>query len=268
LGGRLAQLYESVGPRDLVEIALLTVVIFAGLRFLGRTRGSGMVRGLGLIAVGLFLAAQVVIAGFDLTALGKVLDYLLTITLLGLLIIFQPELRRGLMLLGRSKVWRYFAPNSHPIADQLADAAESLSRECVGALIAIQRQVGLAPYVETGERLDSAISAALIRAIFHTRSPLHDGAVILCDGRIAAAACQLPLGQPPDRGRFHMGMRHRAALCLSEETDAVLLVVSEETGRISLGVGGRLEPVPRENLSRHLAALLCAPRNSTMRKAG
>jgi diadenylate cyclase len=95
-----------------------------------------------------------------------------------------------------------------------------------------------------------------LRSIFSKRSPLHDGAVILCGGRITAAACQLPLGQPPEGTSMHMGMRHRSALCMSEETDAVLLVVSEETGRISLAVGGRLEPVPRENLSRRLAGLL------------
>jgi diadenylate cyclase len=92
--------------------------------------------------------------------------------------------------------------------------------------------------------------------VFHKHSPLHDGALIIAQGRISAAACQLPLGQPPEGIRTHLGMRHRAALGLSDETDAVLLVVSEETGRISLAVAGRLEPVPRENLSRRLAALL------------
>jgi diadenylate cyclase len=145
---------------------------------------------------------------------------------------------------------------SYPLADKLADAAEGLSRECIGALVAIQRQADLEPYVETGERIDGEVSSALIQTIFSPRSPLHDGALILCRGRLAAAACQLPLGQPPDRSKSHIGMRHRAALCLSEETDAVVLVVSEETGRISLAVAGRLEPVPRENLSRRLAALL------------
>ncbi|HZU39196.1 MAG TPA: DNA integrity scanning protein DisA nucleotide-binding domain protein, partial [Gemmataceae bacterium] len=144
--------------------------------------------------------------------------------------------------------------DTHPIADALADAAEALSRDCVGALIAIQREIGLAPYVETGETIDAHLSASLIRNLFSPRTPLHDGAIIISNGRIAAAACQLPLGQPP--AGVHMGMRHRAALGLSEDTDAVLLVVSEETGRISLGVAGRLEPVPRENLSRRLAALL------------
>jgi diadenylate cyclase len=254
---RWAQLYESIGTRDLVEIAILAVAIYLVLRFLGKTRGAGMVRGLGLVVVGLFLVAQVVIASFDLTVLGRVLDYLLTTVLVGLLVIFQPELRRGLMVLGRYRIWRFLVNESHPpVADRLADAAEAMSRECVGALIAIEREMSLAPFVETGEGLDSEVSATLLRAIFCKRSPLHDGAVILCDGRLAAAACQLPLGQPPEPSGVHMGMRHRAALCLSEETDAVLLVVSEETGRISLAVGGRLEPVPRENLSRRLAALL------------
>jgi diadenylate cyclase len=260
LGERLTQLYESLGPRDLVEIAILAVAIFAGLRFLGKTRGAGMVRGLGLVVVGLFLVAQVVIASFDLTVLGRVLDYLLTTLLVGLLVIFQPELRRGLMVLGRYRAMRIFMPASdQPIADKLADAAEALSRECVGALVAIEREVALAPYIETGERIDGDVSPSLIRSVFCRHSPLHDGAVILCNGRIAAAACQLPLGLPPEGYRGHMGMRHRAALSLSEETDAVLLVVSEETGRVSLAVGGRLEPVPRENLSRRLAALLTKP---------
>jgi diadenylate cyclase len=259
LGDRLAQLSDSVGKRDLIEIAILAVVIYLILRLLGKMRGSGMVRGLGLVVVGLFLFGQVVIASFDMAELSKVLDYLLTTVLLGLVIILQPELRRGLIVLGRYQLLRYFAPENHPLADKLADAAAALSRECIGALIAIQREVALDPYVETGERIDGEISASLIRTVFSPRSPLHDGALILCNGRTTAAACQLPLGQPPDGASTHMGMRHRAALGLSDETDAVLLVVSEETGRISLAVAGRLEAVPRENLSRRLADLLSSP---------
>ena len=137
--------------------------------------------------------------------------------------------------------------------------------------MAIQREISLAPFIETGEVIDSALSASLIRTIFWPRSPLHDGAIVLCKGRLIAAACQLPLsvqdGRSQERSGFHMGMRHRAALSLSQETDAVVLVVSEETGRISLAVGGRLEPVPRENLSRRLAALLSTSGHSLLRKA-
>jgi diadenylate cyclase len=262
----LAQLYESLGARDVVEIAILAVTIYLILRLLGKTRGAGIVRGLGLVAIGLFLVAQVIIASFDLTVLGRVLDYLLTTVLLGLLVIFQPELRRGLMVLGRYPILRYFvhAPQ-HPIADRLADAAEAMSRENIGALIVIEREMALATYVETGELIDGEVSINLLRAIFSKRSPLHDGAVILCAGRIAAAACQLPLGQPPESAGIHMGMRHRSALCMSEETDAILLVVSEETGRISLAVSGRLEPVPRENLSRRLADLLSRRKAESVR---
>jgi diadenylate cyclase len=259
VGERLARLGEMVGTRDFVEIAILTVCIYLGLRFIGLMRGSGLVRGLGLLVVAFFLTAQVIVNLVDLPELGKVLDYLMTTVLVGLVVIFQPEMRRGLLLLGRYRIWRYFLNEGHPLADTLARAAEALSRDCVGALIAIQREVALAPYAETGERLDAELSAALIRTIFVRNGPLHDGAVILGNGRIVAAACQLPLGQPPERSGHHVGMRHRAALGLSEETDAVLLVVSEETGRVSLAVGGRLEPVPRENLSRALAEVLSSP---------
>jgi diadenylate cyclase len=253
---RLSQFLESLGTRDAVEIAILAVTVYFVLRLLGRTRGAGLIRGLGLVLVGLFLVAQVLLARFDLTVLGRLLDYLLTTTMLGLIVIFQPELRRGLMLLGRYRVLRLFVnePN-YPVADKLADAAGAMARECVGALIAIERDLALSSYIETGEAIDAEVSSLLLRSIFCKRSPLHDGAVILAGGRLAAAACQLPLGLPPE-GPGHLGMRHRAALALSEETDAVLIVVSEETGRISLAVGGQLELVPRENLSRRLVALL------------
>jgi diadenylate cyclase len=254
---RLLQLYETATTRDIVEVAILAVGLFIVLRFIGKTRGAGIVRGLGLVVVGSFLLAQVAIASFEFTVLGRVLDYLLTTALFGLLIIFHPELRRALMLMGRTRWLAYFVQTSqYPIADKLADAAEAMSRECVGALIVIEREMTLAQWIETGTPLDAEVSANLLRAIFGKRSPLHDGAVILSNGRIAAAACQLPLGQLPEGASMHMGMRHRSALCMSDETDAVLLVVSEETGRISVVVDGELEPVPRENLSAKLASLL------------
>lgn len=255
--GRLMQFYGAVGTRDLVEIVILTVLIFVVLRFLGTTRGWNMIRGLGLVVIGMFLLAQVIIAACDLPELGKVFDYLLTTVLLGMLVIFQPELRRGLLLLGRYRMVRYLVQEQHPIADQLSEAAEALSRDCVGALICIQREIPLTVYAETGEALDSEVNAALIRTIFIPKSPLHDGAVVLAGDRLVAAGCQLPLGQVPDGA--HMGMRHRAGLCLSEETDSVVLIVSEETGRISLAVRGRLEPVPRENLARRLVEVLNSP---------
>jgi uncharacterized protein (TIGR00159 family) len=255
LSERLAQLYDSFDGRDAAEIVLLALAVYFVLRLLGRSRSATLVRGLGLCLVGFFLIAQVVIASLDLSVLGRVLDYLLTTTVLGLLVLFQPEMRRGLTLLGRYRLLRLLvkeAPASD--AEKLAAAAQAMSAECVGALIAVERETPLEPFVETGERLDCEVSARLIRAIFSKRSPLHDGAIILSRGRLAAAACQLPLGQPPEGAQ--MGMRHRSALAMSDETDAVLLVVSEETGRVSLAVGGRIEAVPHDQLSHRLGDLL------------
>jgi diadenylate cyclase len=265
---RLAQLYESLGTRDVVQIAILAVVLFGVLRFVGKTFGAGssIGRGLGLVVVGMFLLIQVVIASLDLTELGTALDYLLTAILVGMLIIFQPELRRGLMVLGRTKFWQSNKAGRYGLADPLAIAANSLSRDCVGALIAIEREVNLEPFAQTGERIDALVSAPLVRSLFVPKSPLHDGAIILTKGRVVAAGCQLPmraLDQINESStRLNMGMRHRAALCLSEETDAIVLVVSEESGRVSIAVGGRFEPVPRENLALRLAALLSAPSNA------
>ena len=259
MGKQALLLFESMDARDLIEIAILSLGIYVVLRFLRQTRGAGVVRGLGLIGVGLFLVAQLLIARFELTELGRILDYLLTTIVLAVLVIFQPELRRGLMLLGRYRGIRVFATPEEPtVPERLANLALALSRDRVGALIAVQREQSLAQFIETGERVDSEISQPLLRALFAHSSPLHDGAVVICSGRIIAAACQLPLGQPIADGP-RTGMRHRAAIGLSEETDAVVLVVSEETGRISVAVGGSLEIVPRENIARRLMAELSPP---------
>lgn len=262
------QMYEALEPLDLVQIGILTVVVFAFLRFLSKTgTGSSIGRGLGMVIVALFLLLQVVIASFDLTELSTVLDYLLAAGLIGLLIIFQPELRRGLMMLGRHALWSAWSPVKNSIADPLADAAEAMSRERIGALIVIQRETSLAPYIESGERIDAKLTASLIRTLFTPKSPLHDGAVILVKGRIVAAGCQLPMRSyehlAESAAWLHLGMRHRAAWSMSEETDAIVIVVSEETGRISLVAGGRFEPVTRANLARRLVELLQTP---TMRK--
>src|SRR5262245_29866588 len=258
MAGRLIQFYESMGTSDLIQVALLAIVLFGVWHLIGKTCGSGTFigRGLALIIVGLFLIVQVVLADLDLTELGTILDYGLLLGLLATVIIFQPELRRGLMMLGRARLWRRGAPSDQSIAECLAESALAMARERIGALIAIQREVGLGPIIDTGEMVDAQLSRALVQTIFYPDCPLHDGAIILVHGRIAAAACQLPmksmdqLSHPPD---VQVGMRHRAAQCLSEQTDAIVLVVSEETGRISLAQGGRLEAVPAEALERRLA---------------
>jgi diadenylate cyclase len=266
---RLVQLYESIGTRDLIQIGILAVVFYAGWRFLKRACGLGasIGRGLSVVAVGLFLLMQLVVASLDLTELSTLLDYLLVVVLVALLVIFQPELRRGLMLLGQSGLWRYFSAPSSPVEDRIAEAAVALARERIGALIAIQRETSLDGYSETGEKLDAEVSSLLLRQLFWPNSPLHDGAVILSNGRVQAAACQLPLhapaDQPTEQAGFVLGMRHRAALSLSEETDAVLVVVSEETGRISLATRGALEIVSPAELAQQLGEILNNSRGPT-----
>lgn len=254
---RILHTWEMLDARAIVQIAILAVAIFFLLQFLGRSRGMGVVRAFGLVVVGIFLSAQILVSIFNLTVVGRILDYLLATMLLALLVIFQPELRRGLMWLGKYGVlYAITSSSKRPIVDKLSDAAEVLAGQFVGALIAIEREIPLTVYVETGTRVDAEVSPLLIRAIFQKQSPLHDGAMIVSHGRIVAAGCQLPLSPIEVSSRNLHGMRHRAALGTSEETDAILLVVSEETGRITLAIAGQLEVVPRENLSRRLAELL------------
>ncbi len=274
--GSIVQLYQSLTPRDLVQIAILAVVIFGVLRFLAKTCGAGsfLGRGLGLVVVGFFLLVQVVLASLDWTELAPVLDYFLTAILLMLLIIFQPELRRGLMILGRSKLWRMFSAIGPSPLEVLATCTRELARDRTGALIAVQREISLAPYIEAGEAIDGQLSASLVHAIFYPGGPLHDGAIIVVGDRIAAAASQLPLADherflalPAAQPALQLGMRHRAAVGLSEETDAIVLVVSEETGRISIAVGGRLERVPAELVHERLQAVFDTRTSAPVRQA-
>lgn len=256
---RILHTWEMLDSRAVVQIAILAVAIFFLLQFLGRSRGMGVVRAFGLVVVGIFLSAQILVSIFNLTVVGRILDYLLATMLLALLVIFQPELRRGLMWLGKYGVlYAITSSSKRPIVDKLSDAAEILAGQFVGALIAVEREIPLTVYVETGTRVDAEVSPLLIRAIFQKQSPLHDGAMIVSNGRIVAAGCQLPLSPIEVSSKNLHGMRHRAALGTSEETDAILLVVSEETGRITLASAGKLEVVTRENLSRRLAELLAS----------
>jgi diadenylate cyclase len=245
----------SVGGKDLVEIGIIAGLIFVVLHFFRGTRGAGIIRGLAIVAASLFLVALLLISQFQLAQLARVLDYLLTIAVLALVIIFQPELRRALLVLGRNPLLRFFVRRSNPVSTEVARAAQSMARRHVGALIVLQRRVGLDHHIQSGVRVDSEVTGELLNTIFWPGSPLHDGAAIVREGRIGAAACQLPLADLAD-GPSPLGMRHRAALGMSEETDAVVLVVSEENGVVSLAVGGVLRRVKPGDLAGELEALL------------
>ena len=222
--------------QDLIEILLVGVVLYRVLRFLVGTRALQIVFGL-LVLAGIYVAALLL----KLTMIPFLLGLGFTYAPFAALVVFQPELRQALARLGQTRVFRWFAVSgSSAAATEIAEALERLSAARVGAIVAVEQGARLDQYVESGKTLQATVSAELLAAIFSPYSPLHDGAVVIRGDQIVAAGCILPLTQSArlDRG---LGTRHRAALGLSEETDALVLVVSEETSTVSAARRGRLE---------------------------
>lgn len=186
--------------------------------------------------------------GVNLAVINWLLTRFLAISVIAFLIIFQPEIRRGLANIGRFGIF----PGEREVLGEIAKASLVLSKKKIGALIAIEREMGLRRYVESGVSIDSLVTSELINTIFAPRAPLHDGGIIVSKQRIEAAACLFPLTQNPNVPKT-MGTRHRAALGLSEDTDAVILAVSGETGRISMAVSGSIK---RDLDHKNLATIL------------
>ena len=236
------------GWGGVIEIAVLSVLFYYAIRFFRGTRGAQVLLGF-LTAV---LAMLVLTRIFHLDALNWLLQQLSVSLVVALVVIFQPEIRRALAELGKQHV--FSTQRERGVLDEVVQAVARLAADKIGALIAIQREIGTRAVQETGTRLDAAVSAELLATIFFPRTSLHDGGVIIEGDRIRAAGCVFPLS-PRDIGKT--GTRHRAAVGLSEETDAVVIVVSEETGAISLAYKGRLSRgLDEERLHRILAAVL------------
>ncbi len=222
--------------RDLLEILIVAVVIYRGLLFLVGTRAIHIL--LGLVLLGAAYLAAVLL---KLQMISYLLGLILTYGAFALLIVFQPELRAGLSRLGQSRLVRFFyRGHAHEVAEELAEAVDRLSRAGTGAIVAVEGEVGLGGYVDTGTKLEAKVSADLVTTIFTPYSPLHDGALLVRGDTIIGAGCILPLTQFPVTDRA-LGTRHRAAIGLSEETDALVIVVSEETSQISVARRGQLE---------------------------
>ncbi len=224
------------GWRDVIEILIVAVVIYRLLLFLAATRALQILLGLVVLAVAYFLALAL---RFNMiaTLLGVVFTY----GAFAAIVVFQPELRHALARLGRSRAVDFFSTDGdRQTPDEVADAVERLQRSGTGALIAVERDVTLHDFIESGTDLRAAVSADLLTTIFTPYSPLHDGAVVIRGDHIVAAGCVLPLTQFPIADKS-LGTRHRAALGLSEETDAIVVVVSEETSRISVASRGLLQ---------------------------
>jgi diadenylate cyclase len=218
--------------QDVLEILILSFIIYRLLLFIRGRRALQVLVGL-LIIIFAGLISQIL----HLQTISWILEKLFVVWGIFLIIVFQPEIRRGLARIGKSPF--FFFGEEEVVIDEVIKAVNFLSRNKYGALIVIQKEVGLKDYIETGVTMDARVSSELLTSIFTPHTPLHDGAVIIEEDRIVASNCILPIKEE-DLNMRHMGSRHRAALTLSKETDAAVLVVSEETGRISLALRGSL----------------------------
>ena len=221
------------GWTDLVEILIVAFLLYKVLLVIQRTRAMQIMLGVALLGFAYGLARLL-----DLILIRRLLEASFAYGAIAALVVFQPELRSALARLGRSRMIRVFRPLEGVRAAE--EVVLRLARARHGAIIAIERDVGLDEYAETGSVVDARVSAEMLATIFTPHSPLHDGAVLITGDQIKTAGAILPLTQSSVRDRS-LGTRHRAALGLSEETDALVIVVSEETAQISLAVEGRLE---------------------------
>lgn len=224
-------------PIAVIDILLVTALIYGLLYLMRGTPAVQLARGIIVIFVGLYFLINLL----PLPAFRWVVAQSIPVLLIAVPVIFQPEIRRGLERLGRTRFlfgWSTSQPEMTRVIQQVARAAKRLSERRHGALIVFERTTGLQELIETGVSIDSGVTAELLLTIFYPNTALHDGAVIIREDRIVAAACVLPLaGDVPDQ---QMGTRHRAALGVTQQTDALVVVVSEETGVISLAYSGRI----------------------------
>ena len=226
-----------VGIKDVIEISLVSYVLYRLYLFMRGTIAVQIFLGIGA----LFLT-QLLVRVLGLTMLGAIFDSLSQVFVLAVIILFQPEIRRLLLMLGQNPLVRRFvsSPEQEELMTEVVDAVERMSNQHIGALLVFERTTGLRSYIETGALLQAQPTSDLLITIFHGQNPLHDGATIIQNRRIEAARCILPVSTSM-RLSPQMGLRHRAAVGLTEQTDAFVVIVSEETGHISVSEDGRLD---------------------------
>lgn len=225
-----------LGP--IVEILLISTFVYLLMTFMRGTRGAGVARGMLLVWGSGFVVLFTIAQWFGLDNVSWILENLVSVSLIAMVVIFQPEIRYGLVRIGETvRLWN---AREYLLDKEIADAAVAIARRGdVGALIVVERETPVSAFIDSGIFLDAVCSSQLLRTVFTKNTPLHDGAVILRQGRAVAANCLLPLSENVEICRG-MGTRHRAAIGLSEESDAVTVVVSEETGQISVTMDGTI----------------------------
>ena len=249
-------------PIDIIDVLILTYVIYLLLKLIRETRAGQLIRGIIFLVASYFVSEHI-----GLKVVSYILKQTLSMGVLAMIVLFQPELRRALEKAGRTKFGiRMFGIGQNndelkqrwePAIEAICDSCVELSATCTGALIVVERQVRLGEQIETGTILNAKPSKEIFGNIFYPKTPLHDGAVIMRDGIILAAACFLPKPQKDALINKKLGSRHRAAIGMSENSDAVVIVVSEETGQISAAVNGTLtRDYPHDKLKLLLEDML------------
>jgi diadenylate cyclase len=252
-----------IGWWDFVDILVVSILMYEILKLIRGTRAVQMALG-GALLVGLFYGSQ----WGHLQTVNWLVRNMVGYIVFAVIVLFQSDIRRALAHFGRAPFFRYFAKaeSAAESIEELVVATSMLSAQRVGAIIAIERQVGLRNYIEGGIRLDAVLTYDLLQSIFLPLSPLHDGAVIVQDDRVAAAACFLPLTVNPKLSK-QLGSRHRAAIGLTEENDSVAIVVSEETGSVSIVVDGQIERgLDSDELRHRLRSLVLQRREKLPRR--
>lgn len=250
---------------DLLDIMIVSVVVYELLKLIRGTHALHMAVGITLVA-GLFYLSR----GYQLETINWLIRNVVGYVVFAAIVLFQSDIRRALVLFGRAPFFRYLerTESDDDTIEELVVAVGTLSARRIGAIIVMERQIGLRNYIESGIPLDARVTYDLLVSIFQETSPLHDGAVILQGPRIAAAACFLPLTVNPRLTR-DLGSRHRAAIGVTEENDAVAIVVSEETGDVSLVIDGDIERgLGLELLRARLRTLIVRRRGAVQREAG
>jgi diadenylate cyclase len=222
-----------------IELLVIGLVVYYVIRFLRGTRGAHMLRGIAFVLITLSLLVELLVGVLHLTELQFLYSKFLTFAFFAVIVAFQPELRRVLLRLGETRLFRGWSDELVQEIEELVESSNFLSRRKIGALIAIERETGLGGITENATRLNADLTAPLLNTIFWPNSPLHDLGVVVTQGRIMYAGVQFPLAESGELEK-ELGSRHRAAVGLSQEYDAVVLVVSEETGDVSIAERGQL----------------------------
>jgi len=250
----------------LIEWLLIGFVVYWVIRFLQGTRGARLLKGIAFVLISLYLLVSLVGGAFGLEEIEFLYGKFLLFASFAVVVVFQPELRRALMRLGETRLFRGWSSEVADEIEQLVESATFLSRRKIGGLIAVEREVGLGGIAESGTRLNADLSADLLNTIFWPNSPLHDLGVVVSQGRVAYAGVQFPLAESGELER-ELGSRHRAAVGMSQESDAVVIVVSEETGDISIAESGKLiRKLTPDGLRGLLSELLGRGETAAVRK--